>query len=128
MQVIGLLSVALFPSLLTVILCAVGCALGYGMLSTCCNAIVCRSVSLERRSYAVSTFWMFSDGGMGLGPFIMGAFASLGGYSTMLVTAAVVTFVGLPVYYYFWGRTGGKSREAAAIAYEEQAAKQAAGK
>ncbi|MCD8021274.1 MAG: MFS transporter [Clostridiales bacterium] len=55
-QAIGLFLIAWKPCMLTIVLCGIGCGLGYGTLNSCCNSIACRQASQERRSYAVSTF------------------------------------------------------------------------
>ncbi|MCD8353536.1 MAG: MFS transporter [Clostridiales bacterium] len=112
-QAIGLFLIAWKPCMLTIVLCAIGCGLGYGTLNSCCNSIACRQASQERRSYAVSTFWVFCDGGMGLGPTILGAVAGAAGYTARYYAAAVVTIVALPIYYFAWGRSGGKSKPSA---------------
>lgn len=108
-QAIGLFLIAWKPCMATIVLCAIGCGLGYGTLNSCCNSIACRQASPERRSYAVSTFWVFCDGGMGMGPTILGAIAGAAGYPVMYYAAAAVTIVALPIYYLAWGRKGGKA-------------------
>ncbi|MBR5329483.1 MAG: MFS transporter, partial [Firmicutes bacterium] len=78
-QCIGLVVIALWPCLFTIILCAACCAMGYGTLSGAFNVIVCSETPPERRSYGVTTFWLCCDGGMGLGPSILGAVATAAG-------------------------------------------------
>ncbi len=107
-QAVGLFCMAQWTCPLTIVLCAIGCALGYGTLNSACNAIACRSVPAERRSYAVSTFWVFCDGGMGIGPALMGAVASASNYTVMYYAAAAVTALSLPVYYLVWGKGKGR--------------------
>ena len=104
LQTVGLLSIALRPSLPAIILCAAGCAFGYGSTSACCNVIINRNLPVERRALGVTTFFLFNDLGMGVGPVFMGALASAGSYSIMYCGAAGVTAVSLIVYYLVWGR------------------------
>ncbi len=104
LQAAGLLSIALRPSLPAIILCAAGCAFGYGSTSACCNVIINRNLPVERRALGVTTFFLFNDLGMGVGPVFMGALASAGSYSVMYCGAAVVTILSLIVYYLVWGR------------------------
>jgi len=98
MQTAGLLLLALCPNPLTVILCAVGCAFGYGTLNSACNAIACRSVPVERRSYAVTAFYICCDVAMGIGPALLGAIITMSGsYQLMYIAAAGITLIGLPI-------------------------------
>lgn len=95
-QCIGIFLIAWHPSAFTVVLCAIGCAFGYGTLSSACNAIACRNATVERRSYAVSTFYICCDVGMGIGPAILGAFVTIfGSYAKMYYAAAFITLIGL---------------------------------
>lgn len=97
----GLLLIAVRPCLLTVLLCALGCALGFGTLNSACNAIACRHTGNERRSYAVSTFYICCDLGMGIGPMIMGSIVSLSGsYAVMYLCASAFTLAALPLCLY----------------------------
>ena len=64
-QAIGLFLIAWMPSAITVFICAVCAALGFGTLNSACTAIVTRDTSANRRPYAISTFFIFCDGTMG---------------------------------------------------------------
>ena len=100
-QTAGLLLVSLHPAPVTVILCAVGCALGFGTLNSACNAIACRHTTNERRSYAVSTFYICCDIGMGIGPMILGSIVSVSGsYPVMYFCASMMTLAALPLCLY----------------------------
>lgn len=103
-QAIGIACVAWHPCMATIIICALGCALGFGMLSSACNVIVCRQAGPERRPYAITTFWLCCDGGVGIGPSILGAIAAASGFQMMYFAAAIITFIGLPIYYFSYGR------------------------
>ena len=104
LQFIGLVGIALWPSMGTIILCATCCALGYGTLTGAFNVIVCSETSAERRSFGVTTFWLCCDAGMGLGPSILGATATAGGYTFMYLFAAILTLIALPLYFTVYGR------------------------
>lgn len=103
-QFIGLAAIALWPSMTTIILCAICCALGYGTLSGAFNVIVCSETPPHRRSYGVTTFWLCCDGGMGIGPSILGAVATAAGYEGMYLFAAFLTIAALPLYILVYGR------------------------
>lgn len=107
-QVIGIVLLAWKPCMLTIIICALCGALGYGTLNSTLNVIVNRQVSDERRSYAVSTYWAFSDFGVGIAPAILGAIATVSNYYVLYYVAAGISFIALPIYWMAWGRNGEK--------------------
>lgn len=99
-QTIGLIMLAWQPCMLTIIVCALGCALGFGTLNSACNAIVCRNAGPERRPYAITTFWICCDGGVGIGPTLLGAIVAAAGFTAMYYIAALVTLLALTLYYF----------------------------
>ena len=97
-QAIGLIFVAAAPCFLSIVVCAVGCAFGYGMLNSVCNSIACRQASPDRLAYAVTTFWIGCDGGVGGGPVLLGFVSSIGGLPAIYYTAAFISFLVIPAY------------------------------
>lgn len=98
-QAVGLFLIAFYPSVLTVFVCAVCAALGFGTLNSACTTIVTRNVSENRRSYAVSTFFIFCDATMGFGPALLGIFA-LNGYAPVYFISSLITLLALPICVY----------------------------
>ena len=96
-QVIGIVLLAWKPCMLTIIICAICGALGYGTLNSALNVIVNRRASDERRAYAVTTYWAFSDLGVGIAPALLGIVAGAMDYHAMYYTAAVVSALALPI-------------------------------
>ena len=100
-QSIGLLLIALVPSNITVVLCAVGTALGFGTLNSACTTIITRNSTQERRSYALSTFFIFCDATMGFGPALLGCFVSAStGYAPLYFISSIITILALPICLY----------------------------
>lgn len=95
-QSVGLFLIAVYPSALTVMICAVCAALGFGTLNSACTTIVTRDAPEHRRSYAVSTFYIFCDGTMGFGPALLGLFAS-NGYAPVYLISSIITLLALPI-------------------------------
>lgn len=101
-QAIGLFLIAVYPSTITVIICAVCAALGFGTLNSACTTIVTRNTPPNRRSYAVSTFYIFCDATMGFGPALLGCFVTASsGYAPVYFISAVITFLALPICVYW---------------------------
>ena len=100
-QSIGLLLIALVPSDITVVICAVCAALGFGTLNSACTAIITRNTPEQRRSYALSTFFIFCDATMGFGPALLGLFVSSStGYAPLYLISSVITIIALPICLY----------------------------
>lgn len=98
-QSIGLFLIAFAPSAVTVVVCAVCAALGFGTLNSACTTIVTRNAPENRRSYAVSTFFIFCDATMGFGPALLGIFA-VNGYAPIYYIASLITLLALPICVY----------------------------
>ena len=100
-QTSGLFLIAWMPSVVTVLICSVCCALGFGTLNSACTTIVTRNTSESRRPYAVSTFFIFCDATMGFGPALLGSFvSSTTGYAPVYFISSFITLLALPVCLY----------------------------
>ena len=100
-QSIGLFLIAVMPSNLTVLICAVCAALGFGTLNSACTAIITRRTPEHRRSYALSTFFIFCDATMGFGPALLGLFVSAStGYAPVYIISSIITILALPICLY----------------------------
>ena len=100
-QAIGLFLIAWMPSTITVFICAVCAALGFGTLNSACTAIVTRDTSANRRPYAISTFFIFCDGTMGFGPALLGLFVSAAsGYAPVYFISSFITLLALPIAFF----------------------------
>ena len=100
-QSIGLFLIAMYPSTVTVVICAIGAALGFGTLNSACTAIITRNTPEHRRSYALSTFFIFCDATMGFGPALLGCFVSAStGYAPLYFISSIITLLALPICLY----------------------------
>ena len=100
-QAIGLFLIALMPSTITVLICAVCAALGFGTLNSACTAIVTRDTPVNRRPYAISTFYIFCDGTMGFGPALLGSFVSAtSGYAPVYFISSFITLLAMPIAFF----------------------------
>ncbi len=103
-QVLGLVLVAWKPCAVTVIAWAIGAALGYGTMNAVYTTIINKRVPPSRRTYGISTFWIFSDFAVGIAPATLGFVISAKGYGAMYFAAAAISACAIPVYWFFWGR------------------------
>ena len=98
-QTAGLFLLAFRPCVFTLILCALGCALGFGSLNSACNVMACQSAPLARRSYCVTTFYLCCDVAMGFGPALLGTVVTAtGSYQLMYFASAFLTLLALPLF------------------------------
>lgn len=104
-QVVGIFLLAWKPCMVTIVICALCGALGYGTMNSTLNVIVNRQVSDERRPFAVSTYWAFSDLGVGITPAILGAIATAADYHALYYVAALISLLALPIYWFAWGKS-----------------------
>ena len=109
-QTVGITLLAWRPCMVTIVICALCGALGYGTLNSTLNVIVNRQVSDERRPFAVTTYWAFSDLGVGIAPAILGAVATASDYHVLYFVSALISLAALPIYWCCWGRHGKNAR------------------
>ncbi|MBO7719821.1 MAG: MFS transporter [Methanosphaera sp.] len=108
-QSVGLFLIAWIPSAITVFICAICAALGFGTLSSACTTIVTRNANENRRSYALSTFFIFCDATMGFGPALLGLFVSeSSGYAPLYYLSSMITLMALPICVYSLKKKSGK--------------------
>lgn len=77
--------------------------LGYGNLLSASQAIAMKSTPRYRVGRAASTFFIFLEGGLGVGPFILGFFVSNFGYRNMYLMLGIMVFIGIFLYYFLYG-------------------------
>jgi len=88
-EAVGLVLIALASSLAVAIVGAIAMGAAFSTIYPSLSLYVVDRVSEERRGAALGTFTAFFDAGVGLGAPLVGAAASLGGYSAAFWLAAV---------------------------------------
>jgi len=86
--------------------------LGYGTLSTSAQAISIKVSPKNRIGLATSTFYIFLDGGVGVGPFLLGFIVSSIGYRGMYLVLAIILFACIFLYYGLHGRKKASKQQA----------------
>lgn len=78
--------------------------LGYGNFLSSAQAISINVSPKNRMGLATSTFFMFIDGGIGIGPFLLGFLIPLVGFRGMYLTMAFVVLACLFLYFSMFGK------------------------
>ncbi|RPK14836.1 MFS transporter [Priestia endophytica] len=79
-------------------------ALGYGTIMSAAMAIAIKETPKHRVGLATSTFFIFMDVGMGLGPYLIGTIVPYMGYRGMYLILSGVVLLCLIVYYFLHGK------------------------
>lgn len=77
---------------------------GFGNFQSAGQAVSLSLVSRSRFAQATTTFYIFFDLGIGLGPYLFGFMVPAVGYGGMYQSLAVVVLGALAVYYFLHGR------------------------
>lgn len=112
----------MYPTLVILALCmaAVGLAesnalfaiggvllgLSYSTITSSGQALAIHGVPEDHIGLATSTFFIFVDLGVGVGPYMLGSLVPAYGFSSVYFGAAVIALAAIPLYYALIGRTG----------------------
>ncbi|GIO23578.1 MFS transporter [Oceanobacillus sp. J11TS1] len=88
----------------TLLLAGVLIGLGFGNMQSCTQAIAVKLTPTHRMGLATSTFFIFLDGGLGFGPYLLGFIAPITGYSTLYIVLGIVVFVTAALYFVLHGK------------------------
>lgn len=91
-------------------------ALGYGTIISSMQTLVAKVSPPERLGLAISTFFICMDGGMGLGPYLLGFIVERFGFHTMYFVLAISIFCLIPVYYIVHGKKASLSQKQKMVA------------
>jgi MFS family permease len=102
--VIGLVILSQANQGFTFLLAGALIGLGFGTMTSCCQAIAIKESPRHRVGLATSTFFIFMDSGVGIGPFLLGFIIPIVGFHGLYLTLAVVVFASIFLYYVLHGR------------------------
>ncbi|WP_160032532.1 MFS transporter [Paenibacillus sp. An7] len=102
--IIAMILLSQVESGLILLLSAVFVGLGYGTTQASAQAYAVKKSPVHRMGLATSTFYIFLDLGIGVGPFLLGFLTPLIGYRGMYMVMAGMLAVSLYVYYVLVGR------------------------
>jgi MFS family permease len=103
---LGILAVAYHGAIL--LLSAIVMGLGFGAAQASGRALSAKVAPLHRMGQAASTYYIFGDTGLGLGPLICGLLIPFTGYRGMYGVMAALAAASLVVYHLMHGRHAGK--------------------
>jgi MFS family permease len=89
------------------LLAAAAVGVGFGAIQSSCRAITAKITPPHRMGLATSTFFIFGDIGMGVGPLLFGLLVPFAGYRGMYAAVAIVAAGSLALYYSLYGRHAG---------------------
>ncbi|MDN3233163.1 MULTISPECIES: MFS transporter [Priestia] len=75
------------------------------------QASAIKAAPSNRVGLATSTFFIFLDGGIGVGPFILGLLIPMTGYRNLYIIMAVIVLLTLFLYYFLHGKHASKRVE-----------------
>lgn len=85
--------------------------MGFGNFQSVGQAVSLSLVSRSRFAQATTTFFIFFDLGIGLGPYLFGFFVPIAGYGGMYQALAFTVLMAVGLYYVLHGRSQGGTRE-----------------
>lgn len=99
-----LLLLGIAQSGFVLLLAGIFLALGYGTIMGSAQAIAIKESPKHKRGLATSTFFIFMDLGMGLGPYLVGMVIPYTNYRGMYLILAALVFFSVVLYYFLHGK------------------------
>lgn len=78
--------------------------IGYGNFNSVAQAIAIKVTPNERLGLATSTYFILYDLGLGVGPFFLGFFVPIMGYSGIFFAMVFVIILSIVLYYFLYGK------------------------
>jgi MFS family permease len=104
---LGLAILAVAAHAAVLLLAAAVLGLGFGGIQACGRALTVKVTPMHRMGQATSTFYIFGDTGLGMGPLLCGLLIPVTGYREMYGIMAGVTLVSVVLYHVLHGRHAG---------------------
>ena len=77
---------------------------GYGSITAACHALAVHCAPSHQIGVATSTYFVLLDLGIGVGPYCLGSVVPAYGFSAVYFCAAIVSVIGLVLYFMSMGR------------------------
>jgi MFS family permease len=92
---------------ITLLLASALMGLGFGNYISCSQAIAIKLTVPHRFGLAISTYFIFYDLGVGIGPFLLGFLVPFTGYRGLYLMMVIVILAGIAFYHFLHGRNVG---------------------
>ncbi|MBF7019485.1 MFS transporter [Staphylococcus sp. 18_1_E_LY] len=109
--IVGLVLLGLTHGSVLLLVSAIFIGVGYGTIIPSAQAIAIQQSPKDKVGLATSTFYMFTDFGAGIGPFILGILISFVGYRYLYVLMGVLVIIAAIAYYFLHGKNAKNNRE-----------------
>ena len=100
----GMMVLSTATTSLSFLLAAMLIGLGFGNIQSCAQAIAVKLTAPHRMGFATSTYFNALDGGLGVGPFLIGFIIPFIGYSTLYSLLGFFILLTAIPYYFLHGR------------------------
>lgn len=117
---IGLIILSQVNSSFLLLVAAAVLGLGYGNFQSCAQALAIKVTPRHRLGLANSTYFIFLDLGLGLGPFILGYLVPYVGFSGLYLSLVPLVGIAILVYYLLCGRKGKELVKVPELQYAEK--------
>jgi len=108
---IGLVVLSQADSTFVLLVAGAIIGVGWGTLQSSAQTVVVGQVPHHRVGLATSTFFVFYDLGMGIGPFLLGYLVAGIGFRGLYIVMAAIAFLALPIYYFLHGKKTSKKKQ-----------------
>jgi MFS family permease len=100
----GMLLLSTASTSFTLLLAGALIGLGFGNMQSTTQAIAVKLTPPHRMGLATSTFFIFFDAGLGFGPYVLGYFIPITGYSTLYIILGILAIITFIPYFFLHGR------------------------
>ena len=101
---IGFVLLSEAHSAFVMLLSSVLIGLGFGNIQSTAQAIAVKVSPSHKVGQATSTFFILFDGGIGIGPYVLGLLVPFVGFNGIYFISAIVCLICIPLYYALHGR------------------------
>jgi len=101
---IGMYAFSSASTTIAFLIAAACIGIGYGNFNSVAQAIAIKVTPNERLGLATSTYFIFYDLGLGVGPYFLGLFVPSAGYRAIFFTMVFVILLSIVLYYFLHGK------------------------